>query len=147
MSDQFSHLRPRAAEDVVGRIDGCDYCEDCGLPFAPTSLSDGLCEVCRRNFDGDSADRPEPAGIAIPAGATRVGTESPSVLPSPGSVTELPFDTADPSSVVLNAGRSAHCLGNGDGILVNRIRNLFHYATRPHQFRRLIRFIRKIKQS
>lgn len=33
-------LRPRAAEDVVGRSDGCDYCDDCGDTFAEDELTE-----------------------------------------------------------------------------------------------------------
>lgn len=40
MSDPFSKFRPRAAEDVIGRIDGAEYCADCGEPFHPDELTE-----------------------------------------------------------------------------------------------------------
>lgn len=52
MSTQANHngFRPRAAEETCGRIDGCEYCSDCGLPFADDELTEvngeHYCEKC-----------------------------------------------------------------------------------------------------
>ena len=117
MSTKANHkgFRPCAAEDVVGRIDGGEYCSDCCGVFHPDDLTDGYCAKC-----------------------------APMNLSVPGFIAgELQSETLDPSSVVLDCSAACPPLGNGTGLIVNRIKNLFNTATTERQFERLIRFIKR----
>lgn len=59
-------------------------------------------------------------------------------LPSPESSGEPPSP---------DGAEARPCRANGDGSTVNRVKTLFYIARTNHQFRRLIRWIRKHKTT
>lgn len=56
-----------------------------------------------------------------------------------------PRPEGEPQSGNQTAPTACHDLATGNGILCNRIKYLFNIATKPNQFQRLVRWVRKHK--
>ena len=68
-------------------------------------------------------------------------------LPSPGPFSEPQSSVMNPSSVLFDCDERPPLSGNGDGLLCNRIRNLFHICKTERQFERLRMLIKRFTNT